>query len=134
MKRLLPFLLCAILCHAGMAQKKELIQDEQTILARANESLDAAMQPGGELHEAVVKEHLTGTYVLEVSFCGKGDISSVFVVSAENGNIPSQNRFKDLVHQSRMPFKMPKGRQYRVTHTFDLSNTQTTLLPENRSE
>ena len=134
MKRLLPLLLCALLCHAGMAQKKELIQDEPTILARANEAFDAAMRPGGELHEAVVKEHLTGTYVLEVSFCDKGNISSVFVVSAENGNIPSQNRFKDLVHQGRLPFKMPRDHQYRLTHTFDLSTTQTTLIPENRSE
>jgi hypothetical protein len=48
----------------------------------------------------------------------------VFVVSAEDADIPSQNRFKDLIHGCKMPFKMPKGRQYRLEHTFDLNAIQ----------
>ena len=130
----MPLLLCFLVYHDSVAQKKELIQDEKTILERANEALDASMRPGGELYESVLNEHLFGTYVIEVSFRDKGDISSVFVVSAQNGDIPSQNRFKDLVHQSRMPFKMPKGSQYRTTHTFDLSTIQTQITPVNRTE
>ena len=121
MKHILLFLFVAIASTSALAQKKELIQDKETILARAGEALDASMQPGGTLYEAVLKEHLTGTYVIQVSFRDKGDISSVFVESAQGGNIPTQNRFKDLVHQGRMPFKMPKGRQYSVTHTFNLN-------------
>ncbi len=103
------------------AQKKELIEDKETILARASEVLDASLRPGSEVYEAIVKENLIGRYVLQVSFRDKGDISSVFVVSAEGHDIRSQNRFKDLIHLSRMPFKMPKGRQYRIEHTFDLN-------------
>ena len=121
MKLCASLLLSVIMATSALAQKKELIQDKETILVRADEALAASMRPGGELYEAVAKEHLTGTYAIQVSFRDKGDISSVFVVSAENGNIPSQNRFKDLVLQGRMPFKMPKGRQYQVTHTFDLN-------------
>ena len=121
MKHILIFLLVAFESTSAIAQKKELIQDKETILARAGEALDASMQPGGNLYEAVLKEHLTGIYVMKVSFRDKGDISSVFVESGQGGDIPTQNRFKDLVHQGRMPFKMPKGRQYSVTHTFDLN-------------
>jgi hypothetical protein len=81
------------------------------------------MRPGGELYEAVAKEaphrHLRHPGELPRQ---RRDICSVFVVTAENGNINSQNRFKDLVLQGRMPFKMPKGRQYQVTHTFDLND------------
>ena len=71
-----------------------------------------------------MKENLTGKYVLQVSFREKGDISSVFVLSAEGHDQRSQNRFKDLIHFLELPFKMPKGRQYRIEHTFDLNTIQ----------
>ncbi len=121
MRTVLTLLTALLLCTHAWAQKKELIQDKETILARAAQALDAAVAPGGDLHEAIVKEGLTGRYVLQVSFRDKGDISSVFVVSATDHDIRSQNRFKDLVHLAQMPFKMPKGRQYRIEHTFDLN-------------
>ncbi len=120
MKKLLTLILL-ITGLAAHAQKKELLEDKETIMARAAAALDAAMQPEGALYEAIQKENLTGRYVIQVSFREKGDISSVFVVSAEAHDQRSQNRFKDLVHQLEMPFKMPKGRQYRIEHTFDLN-------------
>lgn len=100
---------------------RDLIEDEETILLRAAQALDAAMAPGGMLYTAIVDEALTGRYVLQVSFRDKGDISSVFVVNATEHDLRSQNRFKDLVHAARMPFRMPKGHQYRLEHTFDLN-------------
>ena len=124
MKPLLSLLIGILLGMSVFAQKKELIQDKETILARAAETFDASLRPGGSLYEPVIKENLIGIYVLQVSFGDKGDITSVFVESAEGGNIPSQNRFKDLVAKGRMPFKMPKDRHYRLTHTFDLNAIQ----------
>lgn len=121
MKTILTLLTVLLLCSSTSAQKKELIQDKETILARAAQVLDAEMRAGGSLHAAVVKEDLIGRYVLQVSIRDKGDISSVFVVSAEGHDTRSQNRFKDLVHFTELPFKMPKGRHYRLEHTFDLN-------------
>ncbi|TXI77285.1 MAG: hypothetical protein E6Q44_13770 [Flavobacteriales bacterium] len=121
MRYLFVWILAIAFTYGAHAQKKELIEDKETILARASEALDASLRPGSELYEAIVKENLIGRYVLQVSFREKGDISSVFVVSAESHDIRSQNRFKDLIHLSQMPFKMPKGRQYRIEHTFDLN-------------
>ncbi|MBL7951083.1 MAG: hypothetical protein JNM62_05130 [Flavobacteriales bacterium] len=121
MKHVVLLLAIALFPSVSFAQKKELLEDKDTIMARAAQSLEAALQPGTELHEIVVKENLIGTYVLQVSFREKGDISSVFVVSAEGHDQRSQNRFKDLVHFLELPFKMPKGRQYRIEQTFDLN-------------
>ncbi len=121
MKHLIGLIVLLTLTFSAHAQKRELLEDKETILARAAEVLDASLRPGADLHAAILKENLIGRYVLQVSFRDKGDISSVLVVSAEGHDIRSQNRFKDLVHLSRMPFKMPKGRQYRIEHTFDLN-------------
>ncbi|HRN36821.1 MAG TPA: hypothetical protein PLV70_12890 [Flavobacteriales bacterium] len=118
-------LLLVSLALGAQAQKKELLEDKGAILARAGQALDAAMQPGGALYEAVVKEQLTGTYTLQVSFREKGEVSSVFVAASEHQDIRSQNRFKDLVHNLELPFKMPKGRQYRIDKTFDLDHKTT---------
>ncbi len=124
MKQLITLLLLACLSVSAVAQKKELLADRETIMARAAQALDASLQPGTDLHEVIMKENLIGKYVLEVSFRDKGDISSVFVVSAEDHDQRSQNRFKDLVHFMEMPFKMPKGQHYRIAHTFDLNTVQ----------
>ncbi len=122
MKHLYAILLLCGTALSATAQKKELLEDKEIILSRAAQAFDAALQPGNDLHDAIVKENLIGKYVLQVSFREKGDISSVFVVSAEGHDQRSQNRFKDLVHLLDLPFKMPKGRQYRTEHTFDLNN------------
>jgi hypothetical protein len=124
MKNLIALLCCTFIVLSASAQKKELISDKTEILAAASAAFDASLQPGSAVYEAIVKEGLKGRYVMEVSFRDKGDISSVFVVSAEDADIPSQNRFKDLIHGCKMPFKMPKGRQYRLEHTFDLNAIQ----------
>lgn len=124
MKHLTLLLFIVLLPLGSFAQKKELLEDKETIMARAAQALDGALQPGTDLHETIVKENLIGKYVLQVSFREKGDISSVFVVSAEGHDQRSQNRFKDLVHFLELPFKMPKGRQYRIEHTFDLNTIQ----------
>lgn len=104
------------------AQQRELLQDNAEIERRAIQELEAAMQgPEGYLYKAVIKEDLTGRLKLQVSLSDKGDIRSVQVLDREGGDIRSQNRFKDLVHQARFStFKTPKGKQYRIEHTFDL--------------
>ncbi|MCB0788775.1 MAG: hypothetical protein KDB96_09915 [Flavobacteriales bacterium] len=103
------------------AQKRDLIQDKDAILARASEELDAAMAPGGALYEAINEEGLTGVMTARISFRDKGDVSSVFVVDYTGGDIRSQNRFKDLLHGIRFGFKTPKGKQYRLEKEFVLS-------------
>jgi len=121
MRTLLTTLFSLLLAVGSFAQKKELLDDKETILARAAQAFEAALEEGGALHAVVTEERLIGVYHLQVSFREKGDISSVFVVSAADHDTRSQNRFKDLVHQQVLPFKMPKGQQYRIEQVFDLN-------------
>ena len=119
--RTIASLFCLFMLCGAFAQKKQLLEDKEIILATAAAQRAAALMPGTKIHEAIIKEGLIGKYVLRVSFREKGDVSSVFVVSATDHDIRSQNRFKDLIHFHQLPFKMPKGRQYRIEHTFDLN-------------
>jgi hypothetical protein len=67
MKKLITLILL-ITGLVAQAQKKELLEDKETILARASQALDAALQPGGALYEAVKKENLIGCYVIQVTW------------------------------------------------------------------
>lgn len=119
MKHLLTILLFG-LCSLSYGQR-EFIQDRDEIVRRATAQLEASLQPGADLHKTVLKEGLRGSYLLQISLGDKGDIRSVQVLERTGGDIPSQNRFKQLVHDSRFTsFKTPKGKQYRFEHRFDL--------------
>lgn len=104
------------------AQQMLSLSDEQAIASKVKSELQSALAPGGPLNERVVEERLIGRYTIQISLHKNGDVSSVFVMSAEEGDIRSQNRFKDLLHAFRFDFKMPKGKQYRVEIPFDLNN------------
>lgn len=120
MKHTLTLLL--MLLALNVLGQREYLEDKDVIQQRAIAELEAAMQgPDGFLYKAVVKEGLTGSYRLEISLSDKGDIRSVQVLDRQGGDIPSQNRFKQLVHSARFSsFKTPKGKQYRIEHSFDL--------------
>jgi|GEM_PF-581878 len=118
---LIALVLAMIGIVPASAQRMASLSDEQTIVAEAKSELQAALAPGGALHERVIEEQLIGRYTIQLSLREKGDVSSIFVMSAEEGDIRSQNRFKDLLHEFRFHFKMPKGKQYRMEIPFDLN-------------
>ncbi|MEX1132084.1 MAG: hypothetical protein WEC15_02565 [Flavobacteriales bacterium] len=120
MKNTLTILL--LLLSTAVLGQREYLEDKDVIQQRAIAELGVAMHgPDGFLYKTVVKEKLTGRYHLEISLGDKGDIRSVQVLERIGGDIPSQNRFKQLVHDSRFSsFKTPKGKQYRIEHHFDL--------------
>lgn len=103
------------------AQKREYLEDKDEIQRRAIGQMTAALQPEGVLYKAVMKEQLTGSYDMQISFGDKGNVQSVQVLDRRGGDIPSQNRLRQLVHGLRLSgIKLPKGKQYRIGHTFDL--------------
>jgi hypothetical protein len=106
--------------------QREYLEDKDVIQQRAIAELQSAMEgPDGFLYKAVLKEKLSGSYRLEISLGDKGDIRSVQVLERIGGDIPSQNRFRQLVHNARFSsFKTPKGKLYRIEHTFDLDAMQ----------
>lgn len=121
MKNALILLLALFMAMAASAQKREYLDDKEEIQRRASEQMALAMQPDGALYKAVLKERLSGSYDLQISFGDKGEMLSVLVLERRGGDIPSQNRFRQLVHELRLNgFKTPKGKQYRIVQTFDL--------------
>ncbi|HMN05630.1 MAG TPA: hypothetical protein PKD45_07875 [Flavobacteriales bacterium] len=121
MKRAIIILAALGLALQASAQKREYLEDKDEIQRRAIGQMAAALQPEGVLYKAVMKEHLTGSYDLQISFGDKGEMLSVQVLERRGGDIPSQNRFRQLVHELRLNgFKTPKGKQYRIVQTFDL--------------
>ena len=119
MKKLaiLLFVLAAI---SSYAQKKEFIEDKDSIIERATRELDSAMQgPEGELYLFGKEYGIKGSYTLDISIREKGDVSSVFAVGNENGTIESQNRLKDFIMEFEFNFKMPKGRYYKFRYIFN---------------
>lgn len=119
MKSLFLILILAGLTFFVNAQNKVLLQSQQEIVAAATAELTQAMTaPNGELYKFGQKSNISGEYELQLTLRGKGDVVSVFVVSKNNGNIPSQNMLKDEIFRLKFNFKMPKNKDYKFNYTF----------------
>lgn len=103
----------------AFGQKKQLIENEATIIEKAIAEIDLAMKgPEGSLFLASQEYGISGEYTFDIQIYEKGKVASVFCKSREGGDIPSQNRLKDLVKAMSFNFKMPKGKKYKFTYTF----------------
>jgi hypothetical protein len=119
MKRLLLLVLLIMLGISSFSQKKELIEDKDLIIERANAELDQAMAPPeGSIYLYSLKNPIKGEYTFDISIWEKGTVTSIFVVESKNGTIDAQNRFKSFLMNYTFNFKMPKGKSYKFRHTF----------------
>jgi hypothetical protein len=119
MKKLLLLFILAILGFSSFAQKKELLDDKDLIIERANAELDQAMTPPeGSIYLYTLKNQIKGEYIFDISIWGKGTVTSIYVVGSNNGTIDAQNRFKSFLMNFQFNFKMPKGKTYKLRHTF----------------
>jgi hypothetical protein len=114
---ILLFVLAGI---SSYAQKKELIENKDSIVARAAAELDQAMQgPEGRIYLFAQEHGIKGSYTMDISIQEKGKVSSIFAVDHENGTIDFQNRLKDFIMEYKFNFKMPKGKYYKFRYTFN---------------
>jgi hypothetical protein len=119
MKKTVLFIILAFIGLTVFAQKKELIEDKDLIIERANAELDQAMQaPEGSIYLYTLKNPIKGEYTFDISIWEKGVVTSIFVVESKDGTIDAQNRFKAFLMDFSFNFKMPKGKSYKFTHTF----------------
>jgi hypothetical protein len=119
MKNALFLILFVIPGLSSFAQKKELIEDKDLIIERANAELDQAMsQPEGSLYLYSLKNPIKGEYTFDISFNDKSIVTSIFVVESKDGSIDAQNRFKSFLMTFKFNFKVPKGKSYKFRHTF----------------
>jgi hypothetical protein len=119
MKKLLLLFLVTMLAFTSFAQKKDLLDDKDLIIERANAELDQAMAPPeGSIYLYTLKNPIKGEYTFDISIWGKGTVTSIYVVGSNNGTIDAQNRFKSFLMNFQFNFKMPKGKTYKFRHTF----------------
>jgi hypothetical protein len=119
MKRLSLLILLILLGVSSFAQKKELLDDKDVIIERANAELESAMAPPeGSIYLYSIKNPIKGEYTFDISIWEKGTVTSIFVVESKNGTIDAQNRFKSFLMNYTFNFKMPKGKSYKFRHTF----------------
>lgn len=119
MKKTLLLVVLIFLGFSSFAQKKELIEDIDLIIERANAELDTAMAPPeGAIYLYTLKNTIKGEYTFDISIWEKGTVTSIFVVESKNGTIDAQNRFKSFLMNYIFNFKMPKGKSYKFRHTF----------------
>lgn len=114
--------LIIVLILAGMtalAQKKELLEDKDLVIARATAELDTAMMaPEGAIYLWTQKNPIQGEYIFDISIWEKGTITSVFAVGNNNGTIDGQNRLRAFLMNFQFNFKMPKGKSYKFRYAF----------------
>lgn len=118
-KTILLAFLMVFLGITAFSQKKELLEDKDLIIERANAELDSAMAPPeGSLYLWSQKNSIKGEYIFDISIWEKGTVTSIFVVGSNGGTIDAQNRFKSFLMSYNFNFKMPKGKSYKFRHTF----------------
>lgn len=119
MKSIFVTLVFMVSAFFVQGQSRILLESQEEIVAAATAELTQAMTaPDGELYKFGQKNNITGEYELQITLRGKGDVVSVFVVSKNNGNIPSQNMLKDEIFRHKFNFKMPKNKDYKFSYTF----------------
>ena len=117
-KFLLTFIILALgIC--SYSQKKQLIEDKDSIHGRAIAELELAQAPPeGSIYLFVHENSIKGEYTYDITIREKGDVATVYSVGNNNGTIESQNKLKDFLITVEFNFKMPKGKYYKFRYTF----------------
>ena len=111
-----------LIAIGSYAQKNILIEEHEKVAAQATIELDEAMKgPEGELFLFKQESGITGVYDFDITLHEKGKVATVFVKGNEGGTIKLQNQLKDFVKEMKFNFKMPKGKDYKFSYTFNFN-------------
>ena len=113
-------ILCLFGCFQLQAQKRVLMENEEAIIERAKQNIEAAFgDVDSKLYETHMAYPYVGRYVFKITIGNKFKVTSVFVEEREGGSIPEQNRLKDSVMDLKLNFKLPKNKQYQFLYEFN---------------
>jgi len=103
------------------AQETDMIENKNEVIERAKAELEKAMTPGGDLFLFGQEIGLRGSYTIDLTIRGKGEVATVFVVNGDSNDIHNQNRLKDHLKSFRFPFRMPKDRSFKFQYIFNFN-------------
>ena len=119
MKTIIPLILALLLGYSMQAQKKPLVESKKEVETLASKEFDMAMTPPeGSLYLFGLENSIKGEYTFKVTLGDRGKVVSIFVVSKEGGDIPSQNKVKDAVRAFKFNFKLPKDKNFSFEYKF----------------
>jgi len=117
--RIIIVLIAVTLASLTLPEKKPLIESREEVDVAAKKEFKTAMTgPEGVLYLFALENNIKGEYTLKITLGDKGKVTSIFVISREGGDIPSQNKVKDAVKAFRFNFKLPKNKDYSFAHKF----------------
>jgi hypothetical protein len=72
----------------------------------------------GELAMFSAKNEIKGEFVIDITLENKGNVLTVYMVSADTDDIPRKNLLKDKLHSLRFEnIKIPKKEKIKFRHT-----------------
>lgn len=100
--------------------QKELISDpdkvEERVVNDINEHLESE-----EWKKWLKKNPIKGQFAFDITIYNKGEVVSTRALGRSgNATVADQNKLKDYVKTMRFRFKVPKGKRYKVTYSFNL--------------
>ena len=116
-KLLLAFILFSATSHTIYCQSKNAF-DKVAITQEARTQLTQMTSEEGELSVFSTKNDIKGEFVVDITLEGKGDVLTVFMVSASSEDIPRKNLLKDKLHALRFEnIRIPKKEKIKFRHT-----------------
>lgn len=74
------------------------------------------------LYKNIVKNNITGIYILNITIQKKGEVITVFAESDEKTHIPSQNILKDLMLKYKFDdVKLTNNQKLKIKYTFNIN-------------
>jgi hypothetical protein len=93
--------------------------NEAAATQEAKTQLTSMALETGELTQFAAKNEIKGEFVFDITLQGKGDVLTVYMVSATSEDIAKKNLLKDKLHALRLEnIKIPKKEKIKLRHTF----------------
>lgn len=100
------------------AQKKDMLSDPAAVEERVVAELDA-LQQTDDWKKWLEKNPIQGMFAFDITVWNKGEVVTVRALGrSEDAEVMHQNALKDYVKELKFPFKLPKGKRYKVTYSF----------------
>jgi hypothetical protein len=103
--------------------RKPLVLEKEKIHARAVLDLEASMKgPAGILFLFGTSHSIRGSYNLDLTIAGKGNLQSVYMHGNEGGDIASQNLLRDFLHDEfKFSFRISKKSSYKFNYILNFN-------------
>lgn len=105
----------------SLAQKKQLITEDEQIINKAQEFLSQSAS-NGDLKLKAAELGIKGEFTLDITVHKNGNVLTIFSpFEIRDEKVKPQNQLKDLLMKYEFPFKMPKNKRVKFRQIFSFS-------------